>query len=254
MARHGTDDRLLAGSIEALKYITNLEFPNETVCPLCGHWFTGPEIKNIQRITTERILCPKCENDFLDRTNNETLESFLARVRHRTERYWPELWMAEPLQRPPESMLRRMRTYLRRFWFEQDAYARDWHIYRAREFYKETSLLRATLYLTEPIRKAQTTDELRLLYQRWNEHLNDTLDKPTIRDNFERALFELQKRSEFPSTCPLYCPSCIQKVKGPFFLSDKKGRTYCSHECSEVSDRLNKLKWYHKNKPTRRHK
>ena len=211
-ARRRSKDQCLAGSVETLRYIVNLEFP-----ALCGLPAVGSE-----------------------------LETFLSKVRFRTQVYWPELWADEPGQRPPESMLRRMRDHLRRFWeHTDDPRARDWYIHRAREFYQETRVLRATRAERELVRKAATKDEtLSLIVTRVNPRAEDTLDQVPPHTPFEDALFELQRRADWPSTRPRRCslfPSCVSK-KGPYFLSDVKGRKFCSLECFQASQRKIKAK------------
>src|ERR1700751_1982260 len=109
-ARRSNENQVLAGALETLRYIVNLEFPEMRGLPAGG----------------------------------AELEKFLSRVRLRTQVYWPELW-TEDREKPPDSMLRRMRNLLRRFWeASDDPRARDWYIHRAREFYQEPRVLRAT--------------------------------------------------------------------------------------------------------------
>jgi hypothetical protein len=244
MARRSNNDDLLAGAVRALLYIVNLRFPHEGNS---NDTRLTPE-ERLQKIRAELKRAPWLPwlpSEPLQKAN----EAFLDRARHRTEKYWPELWMNEPGQVPPGLMLHRMRTYLQRFWLEQDDRARDWHIHRAREFYQDSRVLRATRSLSEQISNAAAVDEARRLYLDWNQERENTLDEPPPRNEFEDALFELQERARFPSTRPLRCPNCVQEPpRGPFFLSPRKGTKYCTPECAEAAQLASKRRSWSLNK------
>ena len=221
-ARRSSEDQVLAGALETLRYIVNLEFPGATFLSKNG------EVRSSGLPASGPIL-----------------EKFLSRVRLHTRVYWPELW-AEDREKPPESMLRRMRNLLRRFWeASDDPRARDWYIHRAREFYQEPRVLRASSLEREMVGRAETKDDaLNLIATRVAPKEIDTLDQLPPHTPFEDALFELQRRAEFPSTRPRRCPNCISP-KGPYFLSAVKGQKFCSPECFQESQRKSKRTSWH---------
>jgi hypothetical protein len=224
--RRSNKDHLLAGALETLRYIVNLKFPYES-----NHDFAA-DVERAPWLPAGKDSDPV----------------FLNRVRHRTQKYWPELWTTESSP-PPELTLHKMRTYLRRFWLAQNDRERDWHVHRAREFYQDSRIRHATQGVSERISSAQSIDELRDRYLDWNQKREDILDEPPPLSHFEDALFEMQERARFPSTRPLKCANCIQKPpSGPFFLSDKKGTKFCSPECSIASQRRSKNKSWATNK------
>jgi hypothetical protein len=220
MARRGKDDRRLAGKhrqalevgTRVLTYIANLELPDAR-----GKGFGGPE-----------------------------LDSFLDRVKLKTERFWPELWQSEPDQVPPHVALRRMQKYLQRFWLARDGRERDWHIHRAREYCQRHRIMRETRNLSMRWRKAQTISELNDIALDIDIKTEDLLDEVPPRMSMEDALFDLQRRARIPSRRPLYCPDCTQKK--PYFLSEKKGTKYCSPECAQAGLLASKRKSWAANK------
>src|SRR5215469_883626 len=68
------------------------------------------------------------------------------RPRAITEEWWPELWKEIPGQNIDadergRQVLKKMRDYLRRFWEANTPRERDWHMYRAREYYERLRIL-----------------------------------------------------------------------------------------------------------------
>src|SRR4051794_6266349 len=77
------------------------------------------------------------------RATSDDAKEFLARLRAKTEKYWPALWQPVrkgniSVEQRAEFVIRKMRGYLHLFWQASDAdreRARDWYIHRAREYH-----------------------------------------------------------------------------------------------------------------------
>src|SRR5215469_6862612 len=153
-----------------------------------------------------------------------------------TEKWWPELWKDIPGQNVDadirgREVLKKIRTYLRRFWEAKTPRERDWHIYRAREYYERLRILPDVLAFGT--QSAQVADAL--------------LDQLPPDSHISKALYELQKRATKKSLAPRICPN--DDCRGErYFLGKKTGQKYCSDACSQAGSRGIKLEWYHDNK------
>jgi hypothetical protein len=180
--------------------------------------------------------------------NLEDYKAHTEKLRHATERLWPELWQpAIPQQQLPKGtavedraweVVKEMRGYLRRFWSADNEYSRDWHIHRAREYHHSLTIL-------PEVMKVPEIDETgRRIKQKF------LLDIPPDRHNhIGKALFELQKRALKPKTAPRICPN---DCENRYFLSSEKGQRYCPdcRRSQAARDRDSKRKSYHVNKQT----
>jgi hypothetical protein len=241
-------NRFLAGP-RFLVYIANLQFPGEESVSfsqltreLVNEWnaefrpsTAQPGFSGRTRKSRERSQ-PKPDDQ----------KAFLKDLKWRTEKIWPELWVPEPDQEPPESIVRRMRDYLRRFWIAKDERERDWHIHRAREYYQRRRVLRETRLERNRIHAEQDKKEWSDLTTVLEARINDILDEPPPQTLFEDALFELQLRAQIASKRSLYCPDCTQHK--PYFLSERKGTKYCSPECAQAALLASKRKSWNANK------
>ena len=225
-ARPRSPDQIPIGELErVLLYIVNLKFPYEL-------WPEG---------------IPESEQ-----------ESFFRRLRERTSKYWPGLWVAanqgesaEQINERVQWVVRKMRTYLQRFWREPDPRARDWYIQRAREFYQKLFALPKTSSVRDEAENARSMDELRNALYRVNIEAENLLDEPPLGNPIEDALYALQQRALIPSRRPLFCPN--PRCAKPYFLSEKKGKKFCSTECALPALLASKFKSRTNEGPRRRY-
>jgi hypothetical protein len=174
---------------------------------------------------------------------NATFNQFARRLTARCG--WDDVWDENPDQDPPILALKRMRDYLRRFWEARNDRARDWHIYRAREYYQRRRAAHETRQEREFAREAPTKAEA---FSRWfsgvEPRVENVLDQPPPRTKFGDLLFALQRRARKPSLAPRLCPNA--DCAAPYFLSKKKSQKFCSPECARPSLLQNKRDSYHK--------
>jgi|SRR5215472_6986267 len=218
--RRDTDQLLQPGVLlNLMQYLANLKFPSrllehsENLEATRYRGDTGPGLLwGNKPEVAEVIYDPRDKPEFV------------AQLRARTERYWPDLWSSEDRAC---QVLKRIQVYLQRFWREPDPRIRDWYIARARHLIQR---FRVQNELGEEFQQKLETvnDALRL-----NDRIEEALDNPPVLIPFEEALYKLQKRALIPSRRPLYCPN--HNCKKPYFLSDKKGKKFCSTECARPS-------------------
>jgi len=231
-------DYLLANAVELLVDIANLKTPNE-------RW--SQEYKSLSDYRARRL-----DDDGIPEQDRVT---FFRLLRENTRAYWPTLWAPadhnEPASRTEERALDvvlRMRKYLRLFWQETDPRARDWYIYRAREYYQRRFVLPQTSDSRRAFEGTATAEEARVSAGWINVEVEEMLDQPPERSWIEAALFELQERARYPSKSPRFCPN--PNCETPYFLSGKKGQKFCTITCSHESQARIKLSSYHTNKNT----
>jgi hypothetical protein len=227
-------DHLLASAVGLLVDIANLRTPNE-----------------IQEFTSFRdYLAKRQDHDGIPEQDRVT---FFRLLRETTRAYWPELWEPADQNEPASKTEWRaldvvicMRKYLRLFWQETDPRARNWYIYRAREYYQRRFVLPQTSDSRQAFEGASTADEARVSAISLNVDIERMLDQPPKRNWIENALFELQQRAHYPSKSPRFCPN--PDCETPYFLSEKKGQKFCTTTCSHESQTRTKLSSFHKNK------
>src|SRR5215469_11402072 len=103
-----------------------------------------------------------------------------------------------------------MRDYLRRSWEAETPRERDWHIYRAREYYERLRILLQVLEFG---------------IQSGTGIADALLDQPPADNHISNALYKLQKRATKASLAPRICPN--DDCKGVrYFLAKRTGQKY----------------------------
>jgi hypothetical protein len=169
---------------------------------------------------------------------------FLVRARAITEKHWPDLWSALDAEGVrAEAVLHKIRWYLREAWDTNDLHKQDWFIHRAREHYHYVRIQHDPEVASrrQEFNDAATADETRAKSSWLNIAIEKALDNPPVRSQFEEALFHLQEISRVPSRKPLVCPN--PHCQHPYFISDKKGRKFCSPACARPSTLASKRKY-----------
>lgn len=216
-------DQVLADKLEAMMVsIANLPNDEFDVAPIYEPEQSMAEYRAERESSTSR---------------SEKVYRPTARLRAITERHWPELWKEVPDQNTDvetraRQVILKIRTYLRLFWEAKTPRARNWYIFRAREYYERLRILPDLFGYGESVRSSVAEAKL---------------DQPPAINNIERALYDLQKRADFPSKAPRVCPN--DDCQGErYFLSKKKGQKFCTQECSQRAKLGVKRDSYHKNK------
>lgn len=160
-----------------------------------------------------------------------------------------------------------MRYLLRKAWTSPDPREKDWFIFLLRKFHADTSLLVHTFQENAEAmmrgwesRNENVLSSLQRSKQR-AETLYHVMDgdlieqaRAALRDGappdseFEKVALYLQRNSRRALFCPN--PECAN----PYFFSNKRGQSYCSHRCAQYGQRESKKKWWQENraKPKRR--
>ncbi len=169
-----------------------------------------------------------------------------TRLKALTQKYWPDLWEPVPgsqtdVQERALGILRKIRYYLQRFWESQDPHARDWYIYRAREWFwlsqlhqlePEVNLWRKDVATSESAEQVRTASSWLTIWAQ------NALDKAPARTAFEESLFHLQRIAGKTRRCPN--PTCL----APYFIATKKGQKFCSPECGRPSLLASKRRYW----------
>jgi hypothetical protein len=174
--------------------------------------------------SAERLLVSLANADF----------DLPTRLRAQTQKYWPDLWEQVPgsqtdVQDRALGILHKIRYYLQQFWEAQDPHAKDWYIYRAREWFWLSRLhqLKPDVNLwRKEFDTAETAERVRAASSWLNIWAQDALDKAPERTAFEESLFHLQRIAGKTRRCPN--PTC----QAPYFIAVKKGQKFCSPECA----------------------
>jgi len=176
-----------------------------------------------------------------------------TRLKAQTQKYWPDLW-EQPGEKPEETehrallILHKIWYYLRRFWEIQDPHARDWYIYRAREWYwlsRVHELQPEVIVKRAEIDAADTADKVRSASGWLNVLVQSALDKAPDRTPFEESLFHLQNIAGKTRRCPN--PNC----QAPYFIATKKGQKFCSPECARPTLLASKREYWNKKRRTK---
>jgi hypothetical protein len=177
---------------------------------------------------------------------------FLTRARTMTARYWPDLWSTVDAEgERAESVLLKIRWYLREAWDTRDPHKQDWLIHRAREHYHYVRVQHDPEVdrRRQEFNAAVTADDARNASSWLNIAFQNALDNPPANSAFEEALFHLQEVSRIPSRRPLVCPN--PHCQSKYFISQKKGQKFCSPECARPSLLASKRKYDHEKRSTR---
>lgn len=157
-----------------------------------------------------------------------------TRLKAQTHKYWPDLWEAVPgsatgVQDRALGILRKIRYYLQQFWETQDPHAREWYLYRAREYFWLSRLHQLQPEVThwrKQLATAETAEQVRIASSWLNIWAENALDKAPERTAFEESLFHLQQIAGKTRRCPN--PTCL----APYFIATKKGQKFCTPECA----------------------
>lgn len=176
-----------------------------------------------------------------------------TRLRAQTQRYWPDLWdrvgdTAEKAEERAVNILRRVRKYLQDFWETQDPHAREWYIYRAREWYwlsRVHQLDPAVQSLRDELDTAETADAARSASSWLNITIDFALDKAPYRTPFEESLFHLQSIAGKTRRCP------NSKCQSPYFIASKKGQKFCSPGCARPTLLASKRNYWNEKRRTK---
>ncbi len=158
-----------------------------------------------------------------------------------------------------ESFVPKVRTGLRRIWYEKDARQRDWYFYRLRDEYQRIIVSAENPHIIDFARPDAANRLLKLdrvsrkrkdnsgqrarFFETWAGRTDLLDDAPTICP-FEAAVYWLQINQKLM----VYCagPVCAAVL-----FRTEKGQKYCSPECADPARREAKLKWWNENRRTK---
>ena len=155
-----------------------------------------------------------------------------------------------------EQFAPKLRTALRKAWYERDPRQRDWYFYRLRDEY-HSMIVRAEnphlIDLTAP----NAVKQLLQLEELAKVRGDDAIQRTRLFERMEGAdLFE-----DVPRICPfeaavywlqinqnlmVYCEGPV--CPAPYFFRSEKGQKYCSHECADPARKQAKLNWWNENR------
>jgi hypothetical protein len=156
-----------------------------------------------------------------------------------------------------ETFAIKLRTALRRIWYEKDARLRDWYFYRLRDEYHRMIVRAENPDLIDPT----DSDAVRRLIEIENISKSRGDDASQRRRLFERVVGLESIEEDAPKLCPFeaaaYWLQVNQKLMvhcegptcpAPFFFRSEKGQKFCSPECANHSRRQSKLAWWNENR------